>query len=341
MRRQDDTLRADAVALALLAEVCAPLPHRDHRLDRVVERVQPHRPVAAVDERADVAALKPLRTISSCVTSRSCSSEYGHVHVVQLRPSARAGPGARVAEDRRAALGVVRPDALEHARAVVQGVGQYVYLRVLPGDELAVQPDEVRGVGTYCPPFRGSRGRPVWRPPWWRRRRGPESGGQPRAQCRSPILARRPRLSMSSPWRSIIATEPNMASGFALPVPAMSGAEPWTGSNRPGPPAPTRGAREHPDRAGEHRRLVAEDVAEHVLGEDHVELRRGATPAASRRCPRAGGRARCPSCSAARGSTTSRHRREVSSTLALSTLVTFRRASLNATRAIRSISSTL
>ena len=39
--------------------------------------------------------------------------------------------------------------------------------------------------------------------------------------------------------------------------------------------------------------------------------------------------------------TVSRHRREVSSTLALSTLVTFVRALRNATRAIRSISPTL
>ena len=31
---------------------------------------------------------------------------------------------------------------------------------------------------------------------------------------------------------------------------------------------------QHPERAGEHRRLVAEDVAEHVLGQDHVEARR-------------------------------------------------------------------
>ena len=40
------------------------------------------------------------------------------------------------------------------------------------------------------------------------------------------------------------------------------------------PVAADRGAREHPERAGEHRRLVAEDVAEHVLGEDHVEVGR-------------------------------------------------------------------
>ena len=55
----------------------------------------------------------------------------------------------------------------------------------------------------------------------------------------------------------------------------MSGAEPWTGSNRPGRARlAERGAGQHPDRAGEHRGLVAEDVAEHVLGEDHVEVAR-------------------------------------------------------------------
>ncbi len=43
-------------------------------------------------------------------------------------------------------------------------------------------------------------------------------------------------------------------------------------------------------------------------------------------------------CSAATALTTSRHSREVSSTFALSTLVTRRRANRNATRAMRSIS---
>ena len=32
------------------------------------------------------------------------------------------------------------------------------------------------------------------------------------------------------------------------------------------------GAREHSDRAGDHRGFIAEDVAEEVLGEDHVEV---------------------------------------------------------------------
>ena len=65
-----------------------------------------------------------------------------------------------------------------------------------------------------------------------------------------------------------------MASGLAIPWPAMSGAEPWTGSKRPGAAVAERGAGQHPERARDHRRLVAEDVAEHVLGDDHVEVAR-------------------------------------------------------------------
>jgi hypothetical protein len=30
-------------------------------------------------------------------------------------------------------------------------VGEYVYLRVLPGNEIAVEPDEVSGVHSYSP----------------------------------------------------------------------------------------------------------------------------------------------------------------------------------------------
>ena len=46
-------------------------------------------------------------------------------------------------ENRGAALGVVTPDALEDAGAVVEAVGQHVDLGVLPVDELAVHPDRV------------------------------------------------------------------------------------------------------------------------------------------------------------------------------------------------------
>jgi hypothetical protein len=38
-------------------------------------------------------------------------------------------------------LAAIHPLALEHRRGVVKAVGQYVHLRVPPGNELAVQPD--------------------------------------------------------------------------------------------------------------------------------------------------------------------------------------------------------
>ena len=46
-----------------------------------------------------------------------------------------------VAEDGRPAIGLVAADALEDAAAVVEAMGEYVDLGVLPGDELAVHPD--------------------------------------------------------------------------------------------------------------------------------------------------------------------------------------------------------
>jgi hypothetical protein len=63
-------------------------------------------------------------------------------------------------------------------------------------------------------------------------------------------------------------------SGFAIPLPAMSGAEPWIGSYSACPVA-QRCAGEEPQRARQHRRFVGQDVAEHVLGDDHVEGLRG------------------------------------------------------------------
>jgi hypothetical protein len=48
-----------------------------------------------------------------------------------------------MAKDRGTRGGLVRALALEYAGAVVQAVRQYVNLRVLPGNELSVLPDEV------------------------------------------------------------------------------------------------------------------------------------------------------------------------------------------------------
>ena len=72
---------------------------------------------------------------------------------------------------------------------------------------------------------------------------------------------------------SIIAPAQMAAIGLAMPLPAMSGAEPWIGSNIDGvvrsglmlPPG------RHAEAAGDGRADVGEDVAEQVRGDDHVE----------------------------------------------------------------------
>ena len=56
-----------------------------------------------------------------------------------------------LAEDGRPVGGLVGPDPLEHTGAVMQAVREYVDLRVLPVDELAVHPDEVRLLHVFAP----------------------------------------------------------------------------------------------------------------------------------------------------------------------------------------------
>src|SRR4030088_2253056 len=54
-----------------------------------------------------------------------------------------------MADDGGAMRRLIGADPLEHPSPVVQSVGEYVYLRVLPGDELSVVPDEVRLLHKY------------------------------------------------------------------------------------------------------------------------------------------------------------------------------------------------
>ena len=84
-----------------------------------------------------------------------------------------------------------------------------------------------------------------------------------------------------------------------------------------------RGRRQHADRAGQHRAFIAQDIAEHVLGEHHVEALADSAPAAWRSCPPAGDRARRPDIPAATSMTTRRQSCEFSSTFDLSTLRDF------------------
>jgi hypothetical protein len=57
-----------------------------------------------------------------------------------------------VPEDGGAAVGLIGADALEDARAVVEAVAEYVDVGVVPWDELAVHPDQLRLVHCFLPP---------------------------------------------------------------------------------------------------------------------------------------------------------------------------------------------
>src|SRR3989475_11038782 len=57
-----------------------------------------------------------------------------------------------------------------------------------------------------------------------------------------------------SPWRSNMATVAIAPIGFARSRPAMSGADPWIGSNRPGPSPSEAGGRGDRESVGEGKR---------------------------------------------------------------------------------------
>ena len=126
--------------------------------------------------------------------------------------------------------------------------------------------------------FRASLSRPrARRPP----RRPPRSQPSRRGRACAGLRGTRPRAPSSkaraasgSPRCSSISEALQIApAGFAMPRPAMSGAEPCTGSKRPGSSRSRRevGARGHPHPALDRRGEVGEDVAEEVRGDDDVE----------------------------------------------------------------------
>ncbi len=107
---------------------------------------------------------------------------------------------------------------------------------------------------------------------------GPPAVVEGRADGR---LDRLGRVGPAQRQRSSIAADRIVPIGLAWSWPAMSGAEPWIGSYRPnvpcvGPPLAERRRRQHPEAPGQDGRLVRQDVAEQVLGDDDVEVGRPA-----------------------------------------------------------------
>ena len=71
---------------------------------------------------------------------------------------------------------------------------------------------------------------------------------------------------------SNMATDAIAPIGLALSLPAMSGADPCTGSKSPGPFA-NAGRWQQTDRSHDHGGFVRQDVSEQVLGQHDIELR--------------------------------------------------------------------
>ncbi len=96
------------------------------------------------------------------------------------------------------------------------------------------------------------------------------------ASAVSTACVEEPRLlgALPRPCSSIRTAERSIAAGFAIPWPAMSGAEPWIGSKMPGPGLAETRRRRQPDTARGHGGHVGEDVAERVLREQDVEAAR-------------------------------------------------------------------
>ena len=130
--------------------------------------------------------------------------------------------------------GLVGALALEHAGAVVQAVRQYVDLGVLPGNELSVVPDEVRLFHELLGSLEVFAGLPGWPARWWRRPPGRACAAPRPAHDRRPILPPPPRPPCRIRGAASAPPRGTWPADWPTPVPAMSGAEPCTGSNTPG-----------------------------------------------------------------------------------------------------------
>ena len=152
-----------------------------------------------------------------------------------------------------------------------------------------------------------------------RRRRGRASA--PRSSAASiAASSRRASSGRPSPCSSSSAAERSIPVGFAMPCPGDVGRRAVRRARRgPRAASPRLAERGEAEPAGHFGGDVREDVAERVLGQDHVELLRARGRAASPRCRRACARARRRGTRAASAVTTRRHSRDVSITFALST----------------------
>src|SRR5665647_2870846 len=257
------------------------------------------------------------------------------------------------AEHGRAFDGLVAADAFEDARAVVERVREDVDLGLAPGHKRAVHPDLLhlfdghRSSLPACQPAaRAARMASVISavPSFFSPGAAMSAVRAPCSRAISTALSTARAASRSPKLRSsIMAALRMVAHGLASPLPAISGAEPWIGSYRLTPPAPTLADGSIP--------MLPVSMAASSLSTSPNRF----SVAITSNC--LGSRMNCMaqlSTSMWRSSTsgwrsatriaTARHRRELSSTLALSTECTNLRrpsATVNAYSTSRSTSASL
>ena len=110
-------LGADALLGGALTEVGAPRPDGDDGVHRRVQRIDPHLPVAAEDERTDVAGGETVGLDHVLGGPHKLFMGVRHRHVVELGRALQPPEVLVEAEDGGTTRSVVAADALEDAVA--------------------------------------------------------------------------------------------------------------------------------------------------------------------------------------------------------------------------------
>ena len=134
-------LHADAVAESLVAEIGAPGPRGDGH-PRGGTRGEPHLPVTEEGDRPDVA-------LAEAVGAHGLEARLGQLlarerdrQVEDVSGTVQPVHVLAEAEDRGAAVvALVAADALEDRETIVERVREHMHLRLVPGDEPAIEPD--------------------------------------------------------------------------------------------------------------------------------------------------------------------------------------------------------
>ena len=120
-----------------------PRPARYRDVHGCFDRVETHDAIAAERYWADVAGGQVVRADRVLHGLDHLVDRVPEVHEQHLRRALEALHMVGEPEDGRAVGGLVAPDALENAGTVVECVGEYVDLSLVPVDQLAVHPDLV------------------------------------------------------------------------------------------------------------------------------------------------------------------------------------------------------